>query len=53
MVTAKWSRPSNKTVSKKYYYITEYGCETLSELIALWKDFQVNVSSILQAGKDE
>ncbi len=48
LVTYYWSTPGGKEVSKKYYRITEKGCETLAETIQLWETFSANVNQILK-----
>jgi len=48
LVTSKWSIPSKRTISKKYYYITDEGLNVLQELIDLWNMFDENVNQILQ-----
>lgn len=47
LVVSRWSEPRGKEVSKKYYYITEEGRNTLEELKNLWKSFSGNVDNIL------
>ena len=39
LVVSRWSVPSGKEVSRKYYAITEEGRQTLEELKVLWNGF--------------
>jgi len=43
LVVSRWSKPSGKEVSRKYYKITETGISELAELRKLWEDFSANV----------
>jgi len=47
LVVSRWSEPKEKEVSKKYYWITQDGQETLAYLKDLWKVFSRNVDGIL------
>ena len=48
LVVGKWSEPKGREVSKKYYWITEEGQETLRRLRQLWRDFSRTVDGILE-----
>lgn len=52
LVISKWSKPSGKEVSKKYYQITKKGETALLELKKLWFYFADEVSAILEDNKD-
>lgn len=43
MVKSRWSKPSGREVSRKYYEITESGLQELSGLKELWNDFSADV----------
>jgi len=47
LVVSRWSEPRGKEVSKKYYWITQEGQETLVQLKELWKAFSGNVDGIM------
>lgn len=47
LVVGRWSEPRGKEVSKKYYWITQDGRETLANLRELWRVFSKNVDGIL------
>ena len=47
LVVSRWSIPSGKEVSRKYYAITEEGRKTLEELKILWNGFSDKVIEIL------
>lgn len=47
LVVSRWSEPSGREVSKKFYRITEEGRETLRELQKLWRDFAGSVGGIM------
>lgn len=53
LVTGKWSIPSGKEVSKKYYQITDKGGIILKETMNLWKEFSRKVDTILEVEQDE
>ena len=50
MIQSQWSMPKDKDVSKKYYVITEEGKQTLTELIELWKNYDIVVGEMLEVG---
>ena len=47
LVVSRWSIPSGKEVSRKYYAITDEGRTTLEELKILWNGFSDKVIEIL------
>ncbi len=47
LVVSRWSEPKGKEVSKKYYQITEEGCENLQHLKELWQTFSLTVNEVL------
>ena len=47
LVVSRWSVPSGKEVSRKYYAITDEGRTTLEELKILWNGFSDKVIEIL------
>ena len=51
MLVSEWSQPSGKSVSKKYYKITDEGQETLIDLKKLWSRFSNEVDMILGENK--
>ena len=53
LVVSRWSVPSGKEVSKKYYCLTEEGKDTLVNLKKLWNAFSENVDSILGSGSSQ
>ena len=53
LVTNYWSTPEGKSVSKKYYRITEKGTETLEELKVLWDTFSNRVNQILMGDEEK
>ncbi len=52
LVTNRWSEPSGREVSKKYYQITGEGRATLKELKELWQGFEGSVDSIMDGRMD-
>lgn len=53
LVTSRWSAPAGKSVSKKYYQITDAGLLALKDAVALWETFSAKVDSVLEVGHDE
>jgi len=47
LVISRWSIPSGKEVSRKYYAITDEGRQTLVELKILWNGFADKIMEIL------
>lgn len=48
LVISKWSEPKGKEVSKKYYWITGQGKDTLCRLKKLWEDFSQAVDCVME-----
>ena len=46
-IMSRWSQPSGREVSRKYYSITEKGRQTLSEIVRFWGDFAGAVNGML------
>jgi PadR family transcriptional regulator PadR len=48
LVISRWSQPSGKEVSRKYYVITEDGRTTLKEMELLWLNFSTKITMIME-----
>lgn len=48
MVLSKWSEPTGKQVSRKYYEITEKGLFNLSEISNTWKHMSNGIAKIMK-----
>lgn len=48
LVESRWSEPSGKQVSRKYYEITLSGRETLGQIKAVWKYISDGIAKIME-----
>ena len=48
LVKSKWSEPTGKQVSRKYYEITASGKEALVQIEAVWKHISNGITKIME-----
>lgn len=48
LVESRWSEPSGKQVSRKYYEITSNGRATLGQITAVWKHISDGITRIME-----
>lgn len=47
-ISSRWSAPSGREPSRKYYAITDAGRQTLCEMYRLWTSFNAGVKDIME-----